>query len=63
LVAGGTSGKYPVSDAEVYDPTTLTWTATASMTATRSGHTATLLPSGAVLAAGGRYDNTAEIYE
>jgi hypothetical protein len=49
LVAGGEG----LSSADLYDPGSQIFTATASMTTTRQSHTATLLVSGAVLIAGG----------
>ena len=56
LVAGGRIGPNsgPSSNsAELYDPGSGTWSATGSMHGARDGHTATLLPNGTVLVAGG----------
>jgi hypothetical protein len=71
LIAGGDSGDgdfaVPVNSAELYDPTTETWSSTGDLNSGREFHTATLLPNGKVLVAGG-YDsnslsNSAELYE
>lgn len=59
LVVGGGqnfSGLFDLATAELYDPHTGTWTSTAPMTDVRWGHTATLLPNGMVLVAGGQPD-------
>jgi hypothetical protein len=56
LVAGGGSFNNPnhqLSSAELYDPAVGTWTPTGSLVTARQRHTATLLPSGKVLVAGG----------
>jgi len=56
LLAGGNSfDTYgsPLASAELYDPGTGTFSATGSMTAARKYHSATLLPNGMVLVAGG----------
>ena len=75
LIAGGFSsnilGGPALNTAELYDPAADTFTAlTALMRLTRTSHTATLLPSGQVLLAGGQTDNnngdgtsTAELYD
>jgi galactose oxidase-like protein len=56
LLAGGDQDGTPAtatSSAELYNPANGTWSATGSMTTARAGHTATLLPNGQVLVAGG----------
>ena len=71
LIAGGNiiSGKFsPTPSAELYDPSTGTFTATGHMITVRVYHTATLLPDGKVLIAGGLDGEshplaTAELYD
>ncbi len=75
LIAGGTAdftrpiGPVPIATAELYDPDTATFAPTGDMTAPRFFHTATLLPDGRVLFAGGdpgqglTHSKGAEIYD
>ncbi len=73
LVAGGDQGdigpgQLMLASAEIYDPATGRFSPTGSMAAARTHHTATLLPDGRVLIAGG-YEvdhgllSSAEIYD
>jgi hypothetical protein len=72
LVAGGggtipEDGWFCLSSAELYDPATDGWTATASLAEARKDFATVLLPSGAVLVVGGDscgsgYLPTAEVY-
>ena len=72
LVAGGAACNGAGSTgrcgpSELYDPTTRTWTDTDSLRRARWDHTATLLPNGQVLVAGGRNNKrdfaSAELYD
>lgn len=66
IVGGATSAGAgdPTATAEVYDPSTGSFSVTGSMAEARTFHTATLLPSGEVLVAGGGDENfTAEVYD
>ncbi|WP_437998586.1 kelch repeat-containing protein [Sorangium sp. So ce185] len=70
LVLGGQnnlSGDAPVDTVELYDPEAGTWKSGASMATPRTEHTATLLPDGKVLVAGGATGSwalsSAELYD
>jgi N-acetylneuraminic acid mutarotase len=70
LVAGGIgtdigAGTPYLGSVELYDPARNTWSTVAAMSLSRSYHTATLLPSGTLLVAGGfdTYSISAEIYD
>jgi hypothetical protein len=49
--------------AEIFAANTASFAVTGNMLAARSSHTATLLPDGRVLIAGGSIDTSAELYE
>lgn len=57
LVMGGNQGGSGLASAEVYDPTSCSFSATNWLTDLRSGYSTTLLKSGKVLVAGG-FDNS-----
>ncbi len=70
LVAGGWHVYYGygiINATELYDPATGTWSNTGSLNTARAFHTATLLPNGKVLVAGGNNSSTilasAELYD
>src|SRR6266550_5369266 len=70
VACGGVAEAYAfpyTNTAELYDPATGTWTFTGSLNNVRSLHTATLLPDGKVLVAGGWPEaistGTAELYD
>lgn len=66
LIAGGDQSNLPggpPASAELYDPANGTFTATGNMIEPREGHSATLLPDGRVLIAGGASDLSAEVYD
>jgi Galactose oxidase, central domain len=66
LIAGGEINGFPtqaLTSAELYDPSTRTFTPTGNMNAPRDRPAAVLLPNGKVLVAGGAQDLSAEIYD
>ncbi len=68
LVAGGGIGTAVFNSAELYSPSNGIWTPTASMTSPRENHSATVLPNGTILVAGGLTTTTnatasAEVYD
>jgi len=70
LIAGGgkfASAEFYYSEAELYNPETEIWSKTGDLNLARAGHTATLLPNGNVLVAGGQKDDkdltSAEVYD
>ena len=71
LIAGGSggsgAGESELASAELYDPASGTFARTGDMMRPRTGHSATLLPNGKVLIAGGMVGNepigTAELYD
>ena len=66
LIAGGYMWGFPpaiIASAELYDPSTGTFSPTGNLTTARAGHTATLLPEGRVLIIGGNGLASAELYD
>jgi hypothetical protein len=69
LIVGGSNDANftdptPLNSAELYDPATGTWTITGNLNEARQDHTATLMPNGKVLVAGGWYQVvSAELYD
>jgi Kelch motif/Bacterial Ig-like domain (group 2) len=63
-LATGTVDLQGTATAEIYDPSAGSFSVTGSMAAARTFHTATLLPNGTVLIAGGGGENSAaEVYD
>ena len=64
VVGNGPGDRGMLASAELYDPGTGSWTATADMTEARCCQTATLLSNGQVLVAGGNGGlSSAELYD
>src|SRR2546425_8172293 len=58
LIVGGETASRPVSEAEIFDPTSGGFSVVGSSVVARADHTATLLGDGRVLIAGGRHFTT-----
>ena len=71
LVAAGQNSSGYLSSAQLYDPTSGdlgdpgpgSWSSTGLLGTEHSSHTATLLPTGQVLVAGGQGGGSAELYD
>ena len=67
LTPGGefSGDEFFLASAELFDPASGSWTATASMGTPRAGHTAMLLPDGTVLVIDGMNDSAVsfELYD
>lgn len=63
--ANGTTQARALASAELYDPANHTWSTAGTMSVAHSNHTATLLPNGKVLIAGGSGNvvSSAEVYD
>lgn len=66
LAAGGHHGGwgwgYDLNSSELFDPSSGTWSLTGSMNSVRSGHIAMTLSNGQILAVGGYWLSSAELY-
>ncbi len=66
LITGGNGSAFvttPLASAELYDPATGRFVPTGPLAKARLGHTATPLPDGRVLIAGGAADASAELFD
>ncbi len=63
LIVGGSNGNAAIANAELYNPTDGSFTATGSLHQARQKHSAVLLDSGKVLVVGGAALNSAEVFD